>query len=210
MTTADNLPRCWDVPPTDPLKLEYHDYEWGTPTKDDARLFEFLSLSGVQAGLTWWGVWRRREAFRRHFDDFDPTKVAEYDGKKLETMLADAALIRNKAKLNAIISNARVIQKLGPEFNGFADYLWSFVDGVPVVNEWPQNAEVPATTPLGDTISKDMIARGFKFAGPTIMYAYIQSVGLVNDHYVGCFRHGVLPFDAVHPKLRKSPKKGIR
>ncbi|MBM3944133.1 MAG: DNA-3-methyladenine glycosylase I [SAR202 cluster bacterium] len=210
MTVADNLPRCWDLPPSDPMKLQYHDYEWGTPTRDDARLFEFLSLSGVQAGLSWWGVWVRREAFRKHFDGFDPARVAKFDDKKLAKMLADAALIRNKAKLNAIINNARAIANLRPDFDSLSDYLWSFVDGKPVVNKWKQNALIPAVTPLAERMSKDMISRGFKFVGPTIMYAYIQSVGLVNDHYVGCFRHADLPFDAVHPKLLKAAKGASR
>lgn len=209
MEYHDGLQRCWDVPPDDPMKLEYHDREWGTPARDDKRLFEFLALSGVQAGLNWWGVWRRREAYAKAFDGFDPAKVARYSDAKLAALLADASLIRNKAKMGAIISNAQAIQRVRVEHGSFAEYLWSFVDGKPVVNGWRQNAKLPAVTPLAERMSKDLIARGFKFAGPTIVYAYIQSVGLVNDHYVGCFRYGTLPFNggAAKPKAKRAPRK---
>ncbi len=201
MRIEDSLSRCWDVSLTEPMKVEYHDYEWGTPTRSESRLFEFLSLSGMQAGLSWWTVWLRRQAFRNQFDNFDPTKIAEYDSAKLKMMLTDKVLIRNKVKLAAIVNNANAICNLNPDFRNFSEYLWSFVDDQPVINSWQEGAKIPTITPLAKVISKDLISRGFKFVGPTIVYAYIQSVGLVNDHYIGCFRHGTLPFDSIHPKL---------
>lgn len=201
MRIGDSLRRCQNVNLTEPMKLEYHDYEWGTPTRSESRLFEFLSLSGVQAGLSWWTVWLRRQAFRNQFDNFDPNKIAGYDAAKIRMMLTDKALIRNKLKLAAIVNNAQAISNLNPDFRNFAEYLWSFVDDHPVINCWQEGEKIPTVTPLAEAISKDMINRGFKFVGPTIVYAYIQSVGLVNDHYIDCFRHGALSFDSTHPKL---------
>ena len=192
---SDGLVRCHDDVYDSPMRTAYHDIYWGTPTRNEQRLFEFLSLSGMQAGLSWWGVWRKREAFRAAFDDFDPLLVARYSDDKVAQLLGDPGIIRNRAKIRCIIRNAQAVCDLGPEFGGLADYLWSFVDGRPKVNRWPRDGQVPAVAPPAEEISADMKRRGFGFCGPTIVYAYIQSVGLVNDHRDGCFRQAALPFD---------------
>jgi DNA-3-methyladenine glycosylase I len=191
----DGLVRCHDEVYDTFERLEYHDRYWGTPTRNEQRLFEFLSLSGMQAGLNWWGIWRRREAFRAAFDDFQPSVVAEYGDAKIAELLADEGIIRNRTKINGIINNARAIRDMVPEFANLRDYLWGFLDGTPRLNSWPRNETVPAVAPPAEELSADMKKRGFKFCGPTIMYAYIGSVGLVNDHREGCFKQGEQPFD---------------
>ena len=190
----DNLKRCHENF-SDKLQVEYHDKYWGTPTKNIRRLFEFLSLSGMQAGLSWWMVWKRREAFRIAFDDFEVKTVANYSQDKVLELIQNKLLIRNKTKINSIVNNAQRILLLEDEHGGFDEYLWYFVGNAPKVNFWHQNDIVPAVLDPAEEISKDMIKRGFKFCGPTIIYAYIQSVGLVNDHRIGCFKHGKLNFD---------------
>lgn len=177
------------------LQLEYHDKYWGTPCKNERRLFEFLSLSGMQAGLNWWMIWRRREAFRLAFDDFDPSIVADYKQDKILELTQNHLIIRNKNKIKSIVNNAQKILTLPNKYGGFSGYLWSFVRDVPKVNFWHQKDVIPAILYPAEEISKDMLDRGFKFCGPTIIYAYIQSVGLVNDHRIGCFKHGKLEFD---------------
>jgi DNA-3-methyladenine glycosylase I len=191
----DGLVRCHDEVYDTFERLEYHDRYWGTPTRNEQRLFEFLSLSGMQAGLNWWGIWRRREAFRAAFDDFQPSVVAEYGDAKIAELLGDEGIIRNRTKINGIINNARAIRDMAPEFASLTDYLWGFLGGSPRLNSWPRNETVPAVAPPAEELSADMKKRGFKFCGPTIMYAYIGSVGLVNDHREGCFKQGVQPFD---------------
>jgi DNA-3-methyladenine glycosylase I len=174
---------------SDPLDVAYHDEEWGVPVRDDRTLFEFLILEGAQAGLSWSTILRKREGYRRLYDGFDPEKVARYDDVKRAELLADPAIIRNRAKVAASISNARAFLDVQSEFGAFSDYIWRFTDGVPIQNAWKALAEIPATTPLAETISKDLNKRGFKFVGPTIVYAHMQATGMVNDHLVACFRH---------------------
>ena len=167
---------------------EYHDREWGMPLFDDDKLFEFLVLEGMQAGLSWLTVLRKRENFRKAFDDFTPGKIAGYDEKKIERLLADEGIIRNRAKVNATVTNAKAFLKVKKEFGSFSDYIWKFVGGKPVINEWKSIGEIPAKTVLAEDISKDLKKRGFKFVGPTIVYAHMQATGMVNDHLVNCPR----------------------
>ncbi|MBX7073466.1 MAG: DNA-3-methyladenine glycosylase I [Pirellulales bacterium] len=175
--------------PKSQLMLDYHDQEWGVPLRDDRGLFEFLALSGVQAGLSWEIVLRKREAFRKAFDKFEPARVARYSERRLDKLLANTEIVRNRAKLVAIIKNARGVLAIQEKHGSFADYLWGFVDGRAVVNRWQSRDELPASSPLSDRVSKEMKARGFQFVGTTICYAYMQSVGVVNDHLASCFRH---------------------
>lgn len=173
----------------DPLYIEYHDTEWGVPTRDDSSLFELLILEGAQAGLSWITVLRKREAYRALFDNFDVGRVARYSDRKLDKLLLDQRIIRNRLKVYSARKNARAFLKLQEQQGSFADYLWSFVDGRTVQNHWRSLTEVPATSPVSEQLSKDLKKRGFTFVGPTIMYAYMQSVGMVNDHTTDCFRH---------------------
>ncbi|MEO1486179.1 MAG: DNA-3-methyladenine glycosylase I [Bacteroidota bacterium] len=173
----------------DPLYEAYHDTEWGVPVKDDLTFFEFLVLETFQAGLSWITVLRKREHFRKVFDQFNYQKIARYDSKKIEALLADPGIIRNKLKVNAAISNAKVFMEVQKEFGSFSTYIWGFVDGIPIKNQWQHHKEAPATTPLSDTISKDLKKRGFKFVGSTVVYAFMQATGIVNDHEVNCFRY---------------------
>lgn len=185
------LPRCnWNL--NDALLTRYHDEEWGVPVHNDQILFEFISLDGMQAGLSWNTILRKRENFRTAFDHFDIATVAAYNEEKVQTLLSDTGIIRNRAKINAIIHNAGRVQEIQREFGSLDAYLWRFVDGKPVQNCWQVITDIPARTELSDQISRDMIARGFKFCGSTILYAILQSAGLVNDHVVGCFRHSQL------------------
>jgi len=174
---------------SDPLYVAYHDTEWGVPLFDDARLFELLLLEGAQAGLSWITVLRRREGYRAAFDGFDAEKIARYDEAKTAALLADPGIIRNRAKVAAAIGNARAYLDLRERSGSFAAYLWRHVDGRPVRNAWRSLAEVPASTPASTAMSKDLFKLGFKFVGPTICYALMQSAGMVNDHVVDCFRH---------------------
>ncbi len=183
-----DVSRCaWST--SDPLYIEYHDTEWGVPLHDDQKLFEFLVLEGAQAGLSWLTILRKRENYRKAFDNFDPQKVARYNARKIEKLLNDPGIVRNRMKIEAAVQNARAFLKVQDEFESFDDYIWGFVDGKPVVNRWKTLKEIPAKTPLSEKISKDLLQRGFRFVGPTIVYAHLQATGMVNDHLVGCFRH---------------------
>lgn len=173
----------------DPLMLAYHDTEWGVPLHDDRKLFEFITLDAFQAGLSWSTVIRKRAAFEKVFEGFEPLKIAGYNDKKIQSLLNDAGIIRNKAKINAAVTNARAFLAVQKEFGTFDKYIWRFVDGKPIVNRWNSMKELPAKTPLAETMSKEMITRGFRFVGPTICYAFMQAAGLVNDHSITCFRH---------------------
>ena len=175
--------------PTDELYRRYHDEEWGVPVHDDRRHFEFTLLEGAQAGLSWHIVLKKRENYRAAFDNFDPEKIARYGGKKVSALLNNPGIIRNKLKIAAAITNAKAFLRVQEEFGSFDKYLWRFVDGKPIINHRRRMADVPARTPLSDTMSKDLIQRGFKFVGTTICYAKMQAVGMVNDHLVSCFRH---------------------
>lgn len=173
----------------DPLYVAYHDTEWGVPVKDDHLLFEFLILETFQAGLSWITVLRKRENFRKAFNNFDYKKVAKYDEKKIESLLQDAGIIRNKLKVKATVTNAIAFMEVQKEFGSFSDYIWNFVDHTPIVNQCRSMKDIPANTPLSDEISADLKKRGFKFVGTTVVYAHMQATGMVNDHVVDCFRY---------------------
>ncbi|GMA49670.1 DNA-3-methyladenine glycosylase [Alicyclobacillus contaminans] len=177
----------------DPLYVAYHDEEWGVPVRDDRKLFEFLILEGAQAGLSWYTILRKREHYRAAFDQFDVDRVAEYGDDKVAQLLSPSSgIVRNRLKVASAIRNARCFQQVRAEYGSFSNYLWGFVDGRPVVNHWPTLQDVPASTNLSDTISKDLKHRGFNFVGTTIVYSYLQAVGVVMDHIVPCFRHAQL------------------
>ncbi len=178
--------RC-DWVTADPLYIAYHDREWGRPVHDDRRLFEFLILEGVQAGLSWLTILKKREHYRAALDGFDPDRVAAYGARRIDTLLQDKGLIRNRLKMNAAVTNARAFQAVQAEFGSFDRYIWQFVDGRPVVNRWRKTAEIPAWTPTSQSMSRDLKIRGFRFVGPTICYAFMQATGMVNDHLVDCF-----------------------
>ena len=173
----------------DPLMIEYHDMEWGNPQHDRIRLFEKLSLEGAQAGLSWRTILTKREGYRACFAGFDPVKVARFTPARVEKLMLDARIVRNRAKIMSTIENARAMLALEREIGDFGDYLWSFVDGVPEVNRWKRTAELPAITDTSTALSKDLKRRGFRFVGPTTMYALMQAMGMVNDHATTCFRH---------------------
>ena len=175
---------------TDPLYMAYHDEEWGKPVYDDSKLFEFLILETFQAGLSWITILRKRENFRKAFDNFDYKKIAAYGEDKYESLLQDAGIVRNKLKIKATISNAQSFMDVQKEFGSFSDYIWAFTNGKPILNKHKIKDDVPATTDLSDLISKDLKKRGFKFVGSTVIYANMQATGMVNDHLVDCFRHG--------------------
>ncbi len=180
--------RCsWST--SDPIYIAYHDKEWGVPIHDDNTLFEFLTLEGAQAGLSWLTILRKRETYRQVFDGFDPAVVAEYDEAKVAELMANAGIVRNRRKILSAISNARCFLAVQAEHGSFNDYIWSFVDGKPIHNKWRAMEQIPALTPLSEKISKDLHKRGFRFIGPTIIYAHMQATGMVNDHLTGCFRH---------------------
>ena len=182
-----NLARCpW---PNDALYIAYHDAEWGVPLHDDQKLFEFLILEGAQAGLSWYTILKKRENFREAFVAFDPKKVARFDQAKINKLLENAGIIRNRLKIEAAIQNAKAFLKVQEACGSFDAYIWRFVDGRPKINHWGNVKEVPARTKESDSMSKDLIARGFKFVGSTICYAHMQATGMVNDHLVTCFRH---------------------
>jgi len=173
----------------DPLYQAYHDNEWGVPVYDDKTLFEFLVLETFQAGLSWITILRKRENFRAAFDDFDCKKIAEYPEEKIQELLLDAGIIRNKLKVRATITNAQAFMKLQEEFGSFSNYIWGFVDHKPLKNEVLNYKEAPATTDISDKLSKDLKKRGFKFVGSTVIYAHMQATGMVNDHQIDCFRY---------------------
>lgn len=173
----------------DPQMVQYHDEEWGVPKRDDRRLFEDLILDGAQAGLSWSTILRKRENYRQAFDNFDPLKVAAYDEAKIEELLLNPGIIRNRQKINAAIKNAQACLKVQEEFGSFDAYIWGFVGGKPIQSSWRSISQLPAKTELSEEISKDLKQRGFSFVGPTIIYAFMQAVGMVNDHTVDCFRY---------------------
>jgi DNA-3-methyladenine glycosylase I len=181
--------RCFWADTTDPLYLEYHDHEWGVPVHDDRLLFEFLILEGAQAGLSWYTILKKRPNYQRLFDGFDPQKIAQYDENKVAELLANPGIIRNRLKINAAIRNAQAFLSIQQEFGSFDEYLWQFVGGKPIVNAWASGHEIPAETDLSRRMSKDLLKRGFHFVGPTICYAHMQAVGMVNDHTTDCFRY---------------------
>jgi DNA-3-methyladenine glycosylase I len=188
MSSVTEGKRCvWSG--TDPLFVAYHDEEWGVPLHDDRVLFEFLVLEGAQAGLSWSTILRKRDAYRRAFDQFDPQKVARYNKRKVSALLADAGIVRNRAKIESSIKNARAFLEVEAEFDSFDAYQWRFVDGRPIQNRWRAMGEIPAHTVQSDAMSKDLKSRGFSFVGSTIIYAHMQAVGMVNDHVIDCFRH---------------------
>ncbi|MGZ4676690.1 MAG: DNA-3-methyladenine glycosylase I [Acidimicrobiia bacterium] len=177
---------------TDPLMVEYHDREWGVPQRDRIRLFEKLTLEGAQAGLSWRTILDKREGYRTCFAGFDPARVARFTPARIEKLLFDPRIVRNRAKVTSTVDNAKAVLRLERELGDFGDYLWSFVGGEPRVNRWKRSAELPATSELSTALSKDLKRRGFRFVGPTTMYALMQAMGMVNDHTVDCFRHAEL------------------
>lgn len=181
--------RCPWVDPEKPDYVAYHDEEWGVPVRDDRRIFEFLTLEAAQAGLSWYTVLRKRENYRKAFAGFDPAKVARFGPDKIDKMMLDPGLIRNRAKLEAAVHNARRFLEVQKEFGTFSDYIWAFVGGKPKVNKLKGRGDYVATSPESDALSADLRKRGFKFVGSTIVYAHMQATGMINDHIVGCFRH---------------------
>jgi len=181
--------RCEWADNGSPIDIEYHDNEWGVPVHSDMKLFEFLLLGSAQAGLGWSIVLKKREGYRRAFDDFDANKVANYDQRMIHELLINPSIIRNRSKIQSAITNARAFLKLQQEFGSFDLYLWNFVDGRPKHNEWKSRIEIPARTEISDVLSKDLKRRGFTFVGSTICYSLMQAVGMVNDHTVHCFRY---------------------
>jgi DNA-3-methyladenine glycosylase I len=188
MSTPSQPGRCeWAT--GDPLNLEYHDREWGVPLHDDRALFELLCLEGAQAGLSWTTILHKREGYRRAFAGFDPARLATLGERDVERLLGDPGIVRNRAKVRSVIANAGAYLRLTNEIGPFSDHLWSYVDGRPVQNRWEAMGTIPAKTDVSRALSRDLKRRGFSFVGPTIMYAFMQSVGMVNDHVVSCFRH---------------------
>ena len=183
-----NSKRCgWST--SDPLYIKYHDEEWGVPLHDDRKLFEFLILEGAQAGLSWITILKKRENYRKAFDNFDFEKIAKYGDKKINSLLSDAGIVRNKLNINAAIVNAKAFKEVRKEFGSFDKYIWQFTGGKPIINKWNALKGMPAKTEESDCMSKDLKKRGFKFVGSTICYAFMQAVGMVNDHTTDCFRY---------------------
>jgi DNA-3-methyladenine glycosylase I len=174
---------------SDPLYVAYHDEDWGVPVYDNQQLFEMLILEGAQAGLSWLTILKKRENDRKAFHDFDASTIAGYDQKEIDRLMQDAGIVRNRLKIEATIKNARGLLQLCEEFNSFANYLWRFVDGKPIINAWQDHSAIPANTQISDQLSKDLKRRGFNFVGSTICYAFMQSIGMVNDHTTDCFRY---------------------
>jgi len=195
---ADGLQRCpW--PKQDPLYVAYHDEEWGVPEFDDRALYEKLVLDGFQAGLSWITILRKRENFRKAFDDFDPEKIARYPKRKIERLMQDAGIVRNRAKIEGAVLSARGYLDIMEKGTGFSALLWGFLDGMPKINKFRSTKQVPAETDISRKMSKELVRRGFKFVGPTIVYAFMQAVGMVNDHLVTCHRHAACAKLAKHP-----------
>ena len=169
--------------------IRYHDEEWGVPVRDDRTQFEFLILEGAQAGLSWSTILNKREGYRKAFADFDPEKVARFTKKRVEKLLQDPSIVRNRLKVESTVTNAKAFLQVQEEFGSFSDYIWGFVDGKPIQNRWKNDGDVPATSPESDALSKDLKKRGFRFVGSTIIYAHMQATGMVNDHVTGCFRY---------------------
>jgi len=181
---VDRCPWCG----TDPVYVAYHDREWGVPVYDDRKLFEFLILEGAQAGLRWITILKRRAGYRKAFQDFDPDKVARFTPKKIQALMQDAGIVRNRLKIESAVKNAGAFLKVQEEFGSFSAYQWRFVNGAPVRNDWKNIRQLPATTKLSDAFSRDLKSRGFGFVGSTTIYAYMQAVGMVDDHLTSCFR----------------------
>jgi DNA-3-methyladenine glycosylase I len=197
----DGLTRCpW--PGEDSFYVAYHDTEWGVPEYDDRALYEKLILDGFQAGLSWITILRKRENFRKAFDDFRPEKIARYSEKKVHALMNDAGIVRNRAKIEGTVNGAKAYLKIMEEGAGFSKFLWDFVDGKPKVNQFKTTASVPVSTPVSIKISKELAARGFKFVGPTIVYAFMQATGMVNDHLVTCFCHQTCGGKPRSPRLK--------
>lgn len=182
------MERC-DWAQKNKLDREYHDKEWGVPVHDDRLLFEMLILEGAQSGLSWTTILAKRQGYQEAFDQFEAAKIVQYTDKKVDELVQNSAIVRHKLKIKAAIDNAKSFLAVQQEFGSFDAYIWSFVEGKPIVNQWRTMAEVPTSTPESEAMSKDLKKRGFKFVGPTICYAYMQGVGMVNDHLVSCFRH---------------------
>ncbi len=194
--------RC-DWAGSDPLYVAYHDQEWGVPLHDDRALFEFLVLEGAQAGLSWLTILRKRENYRRAFAGFDPARVARFDKRRIERLLQDPGIVRNRQKVEAAVANARAYLAVQKEFGTFDAYVWGFVNGQPQQNRWRKLQDLPAKTPVSEAMSRDLVQRGFRFVGPTICYAHMQATGMVNDHLLHCFRHAaVAALGAVPPRRR--------
>ena len=182
------LKRCeWSE--SDPIYIKYHDEEWGVPLHGDVRLLEFLILDGMQAGLSWLTVLKKRENYRKAFDGFDPIKMSKYGNEKIGSLMQNSGIIRNRLKINAAINNAKAFMRVKGEFGSFDDYIWSFVGGKPIINKWSMLNRIPANSAESDKMSKDLQSRGFSFAGSTICYAFMQAAGMVNDHMTYCFRY---------------------
>ena len=185
---VQDLPRCrW--PGEDPLYIRYHDQEWGVPLRDSRALFEMLMLEGAQAGLSWITILRKRENYRRAFDGFEPTKIARYTPAKIEKLMRDEGIVRNRLKIEGVVTSAKAYLAMEKQGEDLADFVWSFVDGEPIVNRLKAGGPIPAETEISRALSKALKQRGFKFVGPTIIYAFMQAVGMVNDHLVSCHRH---------------------
>src|SRR5438270_3914537 len=194
----DKRPRCsWA---TTPAMMAYHDAEWGVPQHEDRVLFEFLILEGAQAGLSWSTILAKRNAYRRAFSNFNPKSIARYDAAKLKRLMADAGIVRNRLKISAAVQNARAFLAAQKEFGTFDAYIWQFVGGKPIVNALSASSQIQARTEESEKMSRDLLKRGFKFVGPTICYAFMQAVGMVNDHLVTCFRYGEIKNAAAKPK----------
>jgi len=183
------IKRCAWAGETSLNYIEYHDKEWGVPVWDDQTQFEFLLLEGAQAGLSWSTILNKRDGYRKNFADFDASKVARFTQKRIDKILQDPSIVRNKLKVNSAVTNAKAFLKVQEEFDGFANYIWQFVGGEPIQNKILRDSDIPATSPESDALSKDLKKRGFKFVGSTIMYAHMQATGMVNDHVMTCFRY---------------------
>lgn len=188
MKIMRNIKRCkWSI--SDPIYIKYHDKEWGVPVHSDRKLFEMIVLDGAQAGLSWLTILKKRVNYRKAFDNFDPKKVAKYDKRKIGQLLKNDGIVRNKLKVESAVINAKAFLKVKEEFGTFDKYIWQFVEGKTIVNSWKVVKEIPATSKESEAMSKDLKARGFKFVGSTICYAFMQAAGLVNDHTIDCFRY---------------------
>lgn len=200
---AKKLKRCAWSEGVSLAYIDYHDTEWGVPVTDDRVQFEFLILEGAQAGLSWSTILAKREGYRKNFADFDPEKVARFTKKRIEKILTDPGIVRNRLKVNAAVTNAKAFLAVQEEFDGFCNYIWDFVGGEPIQNRFRKDSDVPATSPESDALSKDLKARGFKFVGSTIIYAHMQATGMVNDHVLGCFRYDAIRKMGAKPGRRK-------
>ena len=187
---VNNRQRCGWVPENDAQYLQYHDVEWGVPLHDDLKLFEMLILEGQQAGLSWRTILYKRQNFRKAFDYFNPERIARYDESKIESLMSDPTIIRNRLKINSVIQNAKSFLAVKMEFGTFNSYIWKFVGDKPVLNRWENHDEIPSNTIISDEMSRNLAERGFKFTGTTICYSFMQAVGMVNDHVTSCFRYG--------------------